>query len=41
MMVGFSTALTLFVEEKRRRAELTMYALPKGLESFWIMLRGK
>jgi len=33
--------LSLFVEEKRRRAELAMYVLPKGLESAWVMARGK
>jgi hypothetical protein len=40
MIVGLATGLSLFVEEKRRRAELAMYVLPKGLESLWIMLRG-
>ena len=29
------------MEEKRRRGELAMYVLPKGLESAWIMARGK
>ena len=36
-MCGFA----LLVEEKRRRAELTMYVLPRGLESTWCMLKGK
>lgn len=40
MVVGLATGLALFVEEKRRRAELAMYVLPKGLESLWITLRG-
>jgi hypothetical protein len=31
----------LFVEERRRRGELAMYVLPKGLESAWVMARGK
>ena len=38
---GFAAGLSLFVEDKRRRGELAMYVLPKGLESAWIMLRGK
>jgi len=38
---GFMAGLSLFVEEKRRRGELAMYVLPKGLESVWIMARGK
>lgn len=39
-LLGFAAGLALFVEEKKRRAELAMYVLPKGLESLWIMLRG-
>jgi hypothetical protein len=35
------SGLSLFVEAKRRRGELAMYVLPKGLESAWIMARGK
>jgi hypothetical protein len=38
---GFMAGLSLFVEERRRRGELAMYVLPKGLESAWIMARGK
>lgn len=38
---GFAAGLSLFVEEKRRRGELAMYVLPKGLESMWVMARGK
>ena len=38
---GLLSGLSLFVEEKRRRGELAMYVLPKGLESAWIMARGK
>ncbi|KAH8081313.1 hypothetical protein BXZ70DRAFT_901280 [Cristinia sonorae] len=37
MMSGFA----LFFEEKRRRSELAMYVLPRGLEAAWVMLRGK
>lgn len=29
------------MEAKRRRGELAMYVLPKGMESAWIMARGK
>ena len=29
------------MEDKRRRGELAMYVLPKGLESAWRMARGK
>ena len=35
------SGMSLFVEAKRRRGELAMYVLPKGLESVWIMARGK
>lgn len=38
---GFLAGLSLFVEEKRRRSELAMYVLPKGLQSAWVMARGK
>ncbi|KAG1771601.1 hypothetical protein EV702DRAFT_640426 [Suillus placidus] len=38
---GLFGALSLFVEEKRRRGELAMYVLPKGLESAWLTARGK
>ncbi|KAF8626730.1 hypothetical protein AX17_006496 [Amanita inopinata Kibby_2008] len=38
---GFAAGMALFVEEKRRRGELAMYVLPKGLESLWIAARGK
>lgn len=38
---GVLTGLSLFVEDKKRRPELAMYTLPKGLESAWIMARGK
>ena len=38
----FSIArLSLLVEEPRRRAELAMYVLPRGLESAWSMMRGR
>ena len=35
------SGLSLLVEAKRRRGELAMYVLPKGLESAWVMARGK
>ena len=38
---GLLSGLSLFVEDKRRRAELAMYVLYKGLESAWVMARGK
>jgi hypothetical protein len=38
---GIATGLSLFVEAKHRRGELAMYALPKGLESAWVALRGR
>lgn len=38
---GLMCGLSLFVEEKKRRSELAMYVLPKGLEAAWVMLRGK
>lgn len=37
--MGFLNALSLFAEEKRRRAELAMYVLPKALESGWSTAR--
>ncbi|OXG50365.1 hypothetical protein J010_02837 [Cryptococcus neoformans] len=33
--LGFTTCLSLLVEEKKRRAELAMYVLPRALESAW------
>lgn len=38
---GFLSGLSLFLEEPRRRGELTMYVLPKALESAWAGARGK
>ena len=40
-ILGAASGLSLFVEEKRRRGELAMYVLPKGLESIWVAARGK
>jgi len=40
-ILGAASGLSLFVEEKRRRGELAMYVLPKGLESLWVAARGK
>ncbi|KAJ7640754.1 hypothetical protein DFH06DRAFT_621402 [Mycena polygramma] len=37
---GFMTGLALLIEDPRRRAELAMYVLPKGLESLWVLARG-
>jgi hypothetical protein len=36
---GFLTCLSLFIEHKRRRTELAMYVLPKGMESAWSVAR--
>jgi len=38
---GAIMGLALLVEAKQRRGELAMYALPKGLESAWVALRGR
>ncbi|KIK70861.1 hypothetical protein GYMLUDRAFT_32929 [Collybiopsis luxurians FD-317 M1] len=38
---GLFSGLALLLEEKRRRPELAMYVLPKGLESLWIVATGK
>jgi len=37
---GLLSGLALFIEERRRRSELAMYVLPKGLESAWAAARG-
>lgn len=38
-LTGFATCLSLFIEEKKRRGELAMYVLPKGMEALWSVLR--
>ncbi|KAH8926836.1 hypothetical protein BT69DRAFT_1330987 [Atractiella rhizophila] len=38
---GFCTCFALFFEEKKRRAELAMYVIPKAMESAWSMARRK
>ncbi|KAF9014766.1 hypothetical protein BDZ89DRAFT_962571 [Hymenopellis radicata] len=38
---GVATGLSMFAEEKKRRAELAMYVLPKALESLWNITTGK
>ncbi|GAA5961120.1 hypothetical protein JCM8115_005835 [Rhodotorula mucilaginosa] len=38
---GFSTCIALFIEDPKRRRELAMYVLPRGLESMWSTLRKK
>jgi len=40
-LVGAMCGWALLVEDERRRTELTMYVLPRALESAWFMLRGK
>ncbi|KAF7984719.1 hypothetical protein HWV62_11642 [Athelia sp. TMB] len=39
--LGFLCALAILVEEPRRRGELAMYVLPKGLGSMWSSARGR
>ncbi|KAF8205409.1 hypothetical protein K438DRAFT_1579827 [Mycena galopus ATCC 62051] len=39
--LGFLAGLAILIEEERRRAELAMYVLPKGLESAWVAARGR
>ncbi|EED82868.1 predicted protein [Postia placenta Mad-698-R] len=39
--MGILAGLSLFVEDKRRREELAMYVLPKGMESAWLTARGR
>ena len=38
---GVLLGLALFVEDTHRRGELAMYVLPKGMESAWVMARGR
>jgi len=38
---GILAGLSLLVEERKRREELAMYVLPKGLESGWKLFRGE
>lgn len=40
-VLGFLAGLSLFIEDPRRRAELAMYVLPKGLEGAWTAARGR
>ena len=40
-LAGAMCGWALLVEDARRRTELTMYVLPRALESAWIVLRGK
>lgn len=40
-LLGMLSGLSLFVEDKRRREELAMYVLPKGMESAWLTARGR
>jgi hypothetical protein len=35
---GAITGLSILVEQKSKRAELAMYVLPKGLQSFYTLL---
>ncbi|KAJ6595528.1 hypothetical protein DFH09DRAFT_1357490 [Mycena vulgaris] len=40
-LYDLSTGLALLIEDPRRRAELAMYVLPKGLDSLWVIARGQ
>jgi len=40
-LLGMLSGLSLFVEDKRRRGELAMYVLPRGLESAWSVMRNR
>lgn len=40
-LIGFSTALSLFWEDPRRRGELALYCAPKALSSMWQVLKAK
>ncbi|PCH40706.1 hypothetical protein WOLCODRAFT_24216 [Wolfiporia cocos MD-104 SS10] len=40
-VLGLLSGLSLLVEDKRRREELAMYVLPRGLESTWLTARGR
>ncbi|KZP14376.1 hypothetical protein FIBSPDRAFT_1048814 [Athelia psychrophila] len=39
--LGFLCGLSILVEESRRRGELAMYVLPKGLGAMWSSARGR
>jgi len=38
-VLGATTCLSLFIEEKKRRGELAMYVMPKALEAAWSIAR--
>jgi hypothetical protein len=40
-LAGAMCGWALLIEDARRSTELTMYVLPRALESVWIMLQGK
>ena len=35
VIAGFFSCLSLFVEHKHRRSELTAYVMPKAMEAYW------
>lgn len=35
VVAGFSSCLSLFLEHKHRRSELTAYVMPKAMEAYW------
>lgn len=38
-IAGFITSLSILLERKSRRAELALYALPRAMDSLWIILK--
>ncbi|KAJ6608213.1 hypothetical protein B0H10DRAFT_2068601 [Mycena sp. CBHHK59/15] len=40
-LLGIFSGLSILVEDPRRRAELAMYVLPKGLQTVWVAARGR
>ncbi|WFD33382.1 hypothetical protein MCUN1_000195 [Malassezia cuniculi] len=41
MVTGFSSCLSVLIEPRHRRGELTLYVLPKALQTFWATGRSK
>ena len=37
-LIGFISSWSILIEDKKRRAELAMYVLPKGVDSFYQLL---
>jgi hypothetical protein len=41
LLAGFISGLSLFIEKKGRRMELTLYVMARAIDSFFVMMRGK